>query len=618
MSDFEINLTGNLTKKALEGAAAVDTHTAALRANEKALAATQSASARAVKPPDLDKWKGTQKGASPTLGAIKKLPAPVSFKEIKDGQSALAAVRTRASEAGAAIGGKLAPALSAVGTGAKVAGVALGVTAVAAVTLGSKLLGLAKDATTLGVSFADAGRSARLLNEAADIAGGTHKQLTGIIEDARRRSDLGRDAIAGYARQLRILGFDSRKTQLVLSAMAIAETTLGTGASSAVKGIAEQSRAMRRFTLGVRDAYGEYTALRAAGLTKADLFAELARSTGRNIGSVRDALGKGQISIKAGLSAIDAALRRKYGGTAQAQAMSLTSQFRRMSEDFQGLFAGADIEPLLRGLKSITSIFSADTASGQAFAKIVSGLFTELGKVAEALGPDIKEALLSLSAEAAKPGGIATMIRGWISDAKELGETIKTIADGIKTIASAASGAKSVFKIFVRDKGVDLASGIQMPDDAKAAALTAEANKSGRALTAGIAAGVRAGEPEALRSISDLSAHMQAAFKAANEIKSPSRAYSRESEQIPAGAGVGVRKATPVAVSAIVDMSERMQSSFRAPAPGSLSRGGDTYEINVTVDARGAGAEDIARVVRSELVSAIKTIADRGPQPRAA
>lgn len=615
---YTIDLAGNLTARALDGAKAIDKLTTALAAEQKTMASTTTAIAR------------MQAGGKVDLGLVAK--AREGTTRIEALKQQIAAARAQGERptklgfidaierSGGPIGGLIKNIKAAWGAlkdnpSAAVA-VSLAALSAVVVSVGSKLLGLARDAITLGVGFADAARSSRLLNEAADIAGGTHKQLSGIIEDVRRRSDVARDRLAEMGRSLRIIGFDSRQTQLTLRGMAIAESALGSEASGALKSIAEQSRAFRRLTLGARDAYGEYASLRSIGLRKADLFAELARGTGRSVAEVRSMVSAGRVSVRDGMAAIEAALQRKFGGTVRAQAMSISSQFRRMSEDFSALFSGADIEPLLAGLKSITSIFSADTASGVAFKKVVTGLLNDLGKTAESLGPVIKEALLGLAAEAAQPGGLAATFRGWIQDAKDLGKTIKEVAEAIKDIAAAAKTIGGVVKDIGIVKAPIESAGKNVGIDneaARKASAAFAATEMGEKLTAGIRDGINRTKGEPISAITGLAAEMNAAWKKANMIQSPSRLYEKDATYIPAGAAKGVRRNTSVAVEAVVDMSDAMSGGFKAPAAGSI--GGNTYNIKIDVDARGSGADEIARAVRIEVFSVIKSAVDRGPQP---
>ncbi len=658
MSDWELNLTGNLAKQSADAAAKTASLTAALQAEEKALKSIQGQQARVGAGSDATGKSAKKLGDASfesrlriaTLGSeLKKLTAareaapPIERlkKGLREGfadttisrgiksvgeaiKSVKALSKGGASEKiGAGIGKAVGDSPQTIAEGFKRASQAALVLTGSVVALGIAAGVAVKNILSLGLGFADAGRSARLLNEAADIAGGTHKQLGGIIEDVRRKSDIGRGRLAELGRELRIIGFDSRQTQVVLSGMAIAESALGQGAGSALKGIAEQSRAFRRLTLGARDAYGEYASLRAIGLRKADLFAELAKGTGRSVGDVQRTLGAGQISAKQGMIAIEAALRRKFGGTVQAQTISITSQFRRMREDFEGLFTGADIEPFLTSLKSITSIFSQDTASGQAFKKVVTGLLTDLGKTAEQLGPVIKEAILGLSAEAAKPGGLATTIRGWINDAKELSGAISSIVDGIKAIAGAASTIKTGFDIITSPIATAKKHQAEAEDAAFKRAFEGkesakEATDAGRNLIAGAADGVRSGTPLLVAALRDAAKQGQAAFKAENKIQSPSKVYEADAVNLPKGAARGVQKGTPVFEQAVVDMSRAGSGGFQGPAPGSLRTGGDTYQVSVSIDSiNGAIDDNMRREITRIMIQAISMARQSGPQSRA-
>lgn len=649
MADWSLNLTGNIESKSLSSAGAVDIFTAALKAEEKALASARIAATRTaagLDPRQYTRASNAVKEATARLGLLRaeeaRLAKPAqrdrrydstasgtlkglrsavpkaaaSFKELKQPSELLVRVKEKANDAAKAVGGGLSSA-------AKIAGSALTTTLVVGTALAvagtalfaSKLYAVGKAAITAGVGFVDEARSARLLNEAADIAGGTHRQLGGVIEDVNRRATIGKDRIAQLGRELRGARFDSRQTQLTLDAMAVAESALGQGASAAVRGIADASRATRKFSLGIRDAYGEYESLKASGLTKGEVFGELAASMHISVDAVKREVGAGRISVTRGMQAIDTAMRKKFGANVAAQALGIGRQFSRMSEDVTGLFSGANAEPLLKGLSKITGMFSKDTAEGKAFGEVVSRVMNELGKTAEALAPQIKEFIVGLGADAAKPGGLAETIKGWISDAKDLGATLKDVASAIKDIAGAAKtiggAVSSVTGSFTHkaDEGEvsKLNSRLEI-----SAQLSQQGKKEGEALTAGVAAGIDTGAAVAVGKMEGFAAKLEAAFKTANQIHSPAGLYKPHGRRLPEGVGVGVEEGTPTAVASIVDMSAAMASALDMPSSPaqSSSKAGNTYHLNVTNHGI-PGADEIG----PELVRWIKYANDSGPRP---
>lgn len=650
MSNWELNLTGNLEGRSLSSAGAVNTLTVALKAEEKALASAKVAAARTAAGLDPKQYARASSAVKEATTRIARLrsesaklapsgardrrydstangplksfaigapKAAASFKELKAPSEILTKIKEKASSAAKAIGsglGNAAKATGAVMATSLVVGTTLAIAG--ATLLASKLYNVGKTAITLGVSFADEARSARLMNEAADIAGGTHSQLSGIIEDVNRRATIGKERLAGMGRELRLLRFDSRQTQLTLDAMGVAESALGQGASSAVRGIAEQSRAMRRFSLGIRDAYGEYESLKATGLTKGEVFSALAGQLKISTAAVQREVQLGHVSVTKGMLAIDTALNRKFGANVAKQAIGIDRTFAKLKENFVAMFAGANIEPLLNGLNSITSLFSRDTAEGKAFGEIVSRVMNELGKTAESLTPQIKEFIVGLGADAAKPGGLAETIKGWIADAKELGSSLKSIAEAIKSIGSAASSVSGAIQ-GMKDWSNNKKSAADEEANNKQFRIENELMRQGKdegqTLTAGIASGVIAGGPAAVKSITDLSHDMQTAFQTANKIHSPSRVYHEQSMQIPAGTAGGVREGTPRAVASIDAMSSAMLGAFDAapsgaPSPPSQSR----TEVNQIIHIHGIpGSEEIGPA----LVRWTKYAVDGGPRP---
>lgn len=604
--DYQINLRGDLAKRALEGATSVDTLANAIKATDRTLKTLQVNSAKAFAAGDQERVKKYRAQLAETAEAGRRLRDAVAGRLPKQEKpkffEALAASR-------GPIGGLLKD-LSALKGALKdnpMAALAVGATAagVAVVSLGSKMLSLAKSAALFSLNAADSARSARILNDAADIAGGGQVQLTQVINQLTSRVPLAREQLAEMGREYRKLRFSGREAQLALSATAIATSALGDTGGSAIKGLAETSKTMRRFYLGARNIYGEYESLRSTGLTKADVFGALAEQLGTGAGNVEQMLHRGQITVRQGLQGVDAALSKKFGGTVSKQLLSVETQFAKMREDFMGLFSGAEMEPFLKSLRSVTSIFSDTTVSGRAFKSIVTGILNDLGKLADAYAPKIRAFLLDMGSEAAKPGGFADAIKGWIADARDFASTLKDIADAVKAIVGFGKDVKAAYKFVVRDKAVDVATGITGVSDAQSQKASADATRAGVALPLGIAKGIDIGKPEAVSAMLRLSQDLQKAFKVDNEIRSPAGKYKTPGRMIPAGVAVGVDAESPRAEASIRRMSERMQDTMSVPSAATRGGGGREGPLIGQIVFNGVD-RDVEQQVRNGVTMALR------------
>ncbi len=92
----------------------------------------------------------------------------------------------------------------------------------------------------------------------------------------------------------------------------------------------QSSAAMKRFTLGARDMWGEYTGLAGSGLKSMDVLSALAKQLGVGVGEVEKKLRLGQIKMKDGLRALEAATEARFGKTIQGQMLAINTQFSRL------------------------------------------------------------------------------------------------------------------------------------------------------------------------------------------------------------------------------------------------------------------------------------------------
>jgi hypothetical protein len=603
--DFPINLTGNLTPNALKGAKAVDVLTDALKAEERTAKALEVALLRASKGIDTKKQQKLStalfdsKLAIAGLSAeLRKVPSTGLKAEVNgiiDTGRAFAA-RAVASAKSAITDRTSAGQLSALGTAGKTAAMGLAVAGAALLALTIALGSAAVNAGTYALKAADAGRNTRLLNEAADLAGGTHAQLGAIVKQvAEGPTTVAKGRLGELAREMRTLRFDSRTTQVSLSAMATAESALGQGASGAIKAIAEQSKASRRFMLGARDLYGEYTSLAGTGLGKKDVFSALAKQLNTSVGEAELRFKRGGVTVRQGMQAIEEATKTKFGGVVEKQLLGLDNQFGRFREDVGSLFAGVNIEPFLKGLKLVTGILSDTTAGGRATRLGITQALDDLAARAAKVFPYVESFLygfgtgaLNVYTESIKPlldsfstdietGGIegsftagekaakafATTLAGVLETLNAIIDAGKSVSRAIDIVTSPIETAKKDVKA-KEDKAFDIKfSGV--------AASAQEATDAGVRLTAGITRGIHLGTPEAVRAVEALADAQLSAFKARNEIRSPSRKYERESEYIPEGAARGVRKGTPEVQEAIADMTGPMGSTVSAKSGASGS-----------------------------------------------
>lgn len=191
----------------------------------------------------------------------------------------------------------------------------------------------------VGAAFAFAVTSAGAYrDEMLKLAGATGgsiaaaRELQGVITQVASGSALARDKVAGYATQLAQAGLKGAELKSALEAAAIAGSAGGDEMASAF--------------------------LKSAAAAKA----------------------AGQSVDK-----LSADMKEKLGAIAAAQALSFGVQMSKLKENMAGLFSGVDIEPLLRGMQSVLSIFDQTSATGQSMkASIASVMNAIVGFVLKA------------------------------------------------------------------------------------------------------------------------------------------------------------------------------------------------------------------------------------------
>jgi hypothetical protein len=83
-------------------------------------------------------------------------------------------------------------------------------------------------------------------------------------------------------------------------------------------------------------------------------------------------------------------IKARFGGVAAAQMLSLGVQSKKLKENFNALFRGVKVEAFLTALKSVTDLFSQNTASGRALKQILEVTMQPLIDGISTLGPIAK------------------------------------------------------------------------------------------------------------------------------------------------------------------------------------------------------------------------------------
>ncbi len=507
--------------------------------------------------------------------------------------------------------------------------VSLGVVALSTVLVAGLVAAYA-GLVQFALGAASARREAVLLGEAvAGVSRRPGQEFVAVVDQLARRVPIARDKLQEMAKEMALLKLGGRDLQAGLTATAMVTSALGESAGRNVRAIVEQSQAIRRFTLGARDIRGEFTALAGTGLTKADVLGALAKQLGKSIPQVELALLRGQVKLKDGLRALEAASKDRFGKIVGAQMLDFNTQISKAKEAFASLFNGLNLDPALEALKSFFDIFDEGNVTGKALKAIVTGgMQTLINLIAKGLpiakdffGGMIDGALMLYIALAPTFYQIGKTISKWLGlsgsfDALKAGRVVLyTLAAAVAVVAvSLALAALPVVILGALIYGaVQLAIGafhrlkaiVSVVSTAFSMArdyiATLDWSDLGAMLIQGLIGGVSGMVGRFVDSIKGLARAGMAAFRDENEIKSPAGAYKRLGRYIPPGAAEGVDETAPLLSRSVADMSTAAMPQMTAAAPtvSVTTPGGGGQQIvnNFYIDGAGKEPRSIAEEV---------------------
>lgn len=413
-------------------------------------------------------------------------------------------------------------------------------------------------------------------------AGG--QEFADIVRQLAREVPLAKDQIASLAAELSRSRLAGRDLQAGLTVVAIVTSALGDSAGGTIKSLIESSAAMRRFSLGARDAFGEFQALAGTGLRAADVLAALAKEMNTSVPAVEAALRAGRVTVSQGVRALEAAARGRFGKVIELQMLDATNQLQKAREAAADLFADVDLEGALRGLREVLSVLDQSTTTGRTFKALVVPAFQALANAAERAGPILKKmfqgALLAALLLYIKLKPVIDVIRDlgkkvdldWLKVAAYAGAiafAALALAAGVAGVAMLIALAPLIIVAALVVAGIYLI--VKAFDAVKntiarvtGAIASLDWSSLGSALIDGLISGITSRAGALIDSVRGLATQASTSFKQAMGIASPSKVFAAHGRQLPAGAAVGVDDNADELTRSVADMSD----DAAAVAPG--------------------------------------------------
>lgn len=518
--------------------------------------------------------------------------------------------------------------------------IALGATALAVVLVAGAL---AAYGALVKFAFAAAGarREAVLLGAALEgVSRRPGAEFNAVVDQLGRRVPLVKDKIQEIAKEMALLKLGGRDLQAGLTATAVVTSALGDAAGRGVRGIVEQSQAIKRFTLGARDMYGEYSALAGTGMTRADVLGALSKQLGKSIPEVERMLYRGQVKLKDGLRALEAAANGRFGKTIAGQMLGFDTQISKAKESLAAMFDGVDIGPALTGLKSFLSILDEGTVTGKTVKFVLTSSLQAISNALEYAGPIAKEFFFGMAIAALKTyialKPLYNRVRDFFGfkpgDGLEKALTLGKVAFYAIGVAAAVVGTSLLlaFSPFIIIGGVlygtflaiaaawrVVSSGAMSLYNAIALAYdyiaSIDFGELGWSIINAIVNALKSGAGQVFESIKSLGSDMLKKFKESIQSASPSKLFRVAGETIPQGVALGVDAGTGEVHESIEGLGRARPAGAAGGPPGlvpALGAGSGqgvqvTFNGPVTIGGAAGDKEALADFIIGRITGAI-------------
>jgi hypothetical protein len=444
---------------------------------------------------------------------------------------------------------------------------------------------------------ANAARTAGLVREAVMGSAEQSRALGSQLDALTRKTSLSAD-------KLQDMGVSLARTRLggqtyvdTLNAMAQATDALGDDAGAKIRGIVERGQYTGRMSLGFRE-------LDDTGISRDDVARKLAGNLGMGIEDARRELAMGRVKLADGAKALRDAVEEKFGGVNAKKMLDLDVQAGRLKEKLGKLTSGIDLEPMLKGVERIITLFDESTATGGAIKTMVTLVGDGLAKAVGSSASLVEDLFDDLTIAALDLGIAFYKARNYIRDSfGDQLEAVKRLVE-VDEVMKVARGSAYLFVgaagVVVTTLGLAGAAAwkasegirnfIAAVDEGVSAIRKGDWVDLGKSVIKGFIQGIGSmipGVGPAMRAIGDAA---EFALKDKLKIKSPSRVFAELGGHTAEGFAAGVESSAPAAAAATASMADAATSGASGAQAPAGRAGGVVVNVSINVGGGGEGA----------------------------
>jgi len=442
----------------------------------------------------------------------------------------------------------------------------------AAVAANLAIAGMVLQLARLAVTESDARRSEALhieglntLRQSYGLGVASVRDYQAAIDRASDSTNLGRDALEGYARSLSRAGLRGDALRDAVEAMGIAAMVQGERGAQRFRALAMQAR--------------------LAGRSVADLAEQY---------------------------------RDRLGPIAHRMMLSLPNQTARLQRSISRLFSGINTERLLGALDMVLSLFSQSTASGRALHTMINAIFQPMIDDVATLGPIVRRFFQGIIIGALLTTIGVLRVRNALRDTFGGTDVLENVdalnlalgvgvgllaltAISLAGIAVAATLALAPIVLLVGSflaLGVAISRGLRVLQGVDVGSLAT-------GITDGIVAGLTKGRERIIAAMRGLAQSAADTFREALGIASPSRVFAEFGTSITGGLTEGIDAGAPAvdeAVGGLVDVPTGGAAAARG-AGVTITIGDIVVNAGQTNDPR-----ELARAFRDELAGVLEGV----------